>query len=707
MQKNNLYKEGGSMKRNNWDNLSYKDKAEIMKVAIANGITVLPEIKNAYNKFANGGNINSNDSEYYDYLSKLADKKAKDWGEDPDKVFLDMLNDNTYNYRAFWDNDREAANKMLTADPEAHFTDIGKTVYHPTFSNESIYSGKVSDYNPRGTIGGSWDNSDGVDWYIPSRSQFKNNDFSLERTEDYLNRNGSSTFLDMRNSPKSTLNSTNGLSVEDLRYLQEGLKPSFLPELNNLRLKEKDNEILRNPDEITNTTLPEVVVTAKRKKPTNLLQDFGFIKPSLTDDSIKPIETIDDRIIEKPKEEDDEIVDNSEELTGNMLPEIVVTAKRKNFSNLISPQINNSPKSVDSVDLIKQLDSIKPFTDIPINLKVEEDNRVIEKPKVEIPKREVNSNAWNTSTLEVYNNPTQDTLFMNPQKEMLAYGGKVNKDVSTNQQRAMRYLLSKGMNEIGAYAILGTLQAESGLNPSIKAKMKGDDGEGLAQWTGSRKKDFWDTLERIEPGSRKKYKNIVDVPLERQLDVILQERPEITQAINNSRTIDQATHYMLAGYENGGGGINNMASKQQIDNIYGKWNNGYNNQFNTRVRNANNMLGMYIDPSSYQIQNTFFDDINNQLAEANASSPYQEEMEDPELLYKAPSIDVDALRSQIHDSNRNNEDFFPYDPKQEALENAQKFNTAMSMMGMQSPFMGLHDSGGYGLLDYVNQIYSN
>jgi len=45
---------------------------------------------------------------------------------------------------------------MLTANPNAHFTDIGKTVYHPTFSNESIYSGKVSDYNPRGTIGGSW-----------------------------------------------------------------------------------------------------------------------------------------------------------------------------------------------------------------------------------------------------------------------------------------------------------------------------------------------------------------------------------------------------------------------------------------------------------------------------------------------------------------------------------------------------------------------
>jgi len=50
--------------------------------------------------------------------------------------------------------------KILTADPKAHFTDIGKTVYHPTFSNESSYSGKVSDFNPRGTVGGSWNEED-------------------------------------------------------------------------------------------------------------------------------------------------------------------------------------------------------------------------------------------------------------------------------------------------------------------------------------------------------------------------------------------------------------------------------------------------------------------------------------------------------------------------------------------------------------------
>jgi hypothetical protein len=42
---------------------------------------------------------------------------------------------------------------------EGHFVDTYKTAYHPTFSEESMYSGKRSQYNPEGIIGGSWDES--------------------------------------------------------------------------------------------------------------------------------------------------------------------------------------------------------------------------------------------------------------------------------------------------------------------------------------------------------------------------------------------------------------------------------------------------------------------------------------------------------------------------------------------------------------------
>jgi hypothetical protein len=45
-----------------WDDLSIKEKADIMGVAISNGITTLPEIKAKYNEFAEGGELSD---EYY------------------------------------------------------------------------------------------------------------------------------------------------------------------------------------------------------------------------------------------------------------------------------------------------------------------------------------------------------------------------------------------------------------------------------------------------------------------------------------------------------------------------------------------------------------------------------------------------------------------------------------------------------------------
>lgn len=53
------YEEGGSLNNPDWDNLSISDKAEMMKVAIANGITTLPEIRKTYNEFAKGGRMNA------------------------------------------------------------------------------------------------------------------------------------------------------------------------------------------------------------------------------------------------------------------------------------------------------------------------------------------------------------------------------------------------------------------------------------------------------------------------------------------------------------------------------------------------------------------------------------------------------------------------------------------------------------------------
>lgn len=160
-----------------WNDLTMKKKASLIKEAIKHDMLKLSDIKNNYD-----------DGGYLSYIEQLAKKKAKDWEKDEDEVLTMLLNDNTYNYKAFYDNNREQALAMLTENPEVHFSDVGKTVYHPTFSNESIYSGKKSDYNPRGTVGGRWENSE----YRPSYSQIINEDFDYNKTKDYLEGSGES-----------------------------------------------------------------------------------------------------------------------------------------------------------------------------------------------------------------------------------------------------------------------------------------------------------------------------------------------------------------------------------------------------------------------------------------------------------------------------------------------------------------------------------
>lgn len=115
---------------------------------------------------------------YYDYMEKLAANKAKEWKQGYDQTLLEMLNDNTYNYRAMYD-------KYGGDDTshEGHFTDEFKTSYHPTFSNQSMYSGAKSQYNPTGVTGGSWSDNDSV-YHIGDR--WGSPGFNAFKTRDYL-----------------------------------------------------------------------------------------------------------------------------------------------------------------------------------------------------------------------------------------------------------------------------------------------------------------------------------------------------------------------------------------------------------------------------------------------------------------------------------------------------------------------------------------
>lgn len=129
--------------------------------------------------------------DFYTWLDQIADKKAQEWTQAPmkplsaDEVYTEMLNDPTYNYKTFYEGRPFMANAMLYAPAFAHFDDYAKTMYHPTFSNQSVYSGRVSDYNPYGIVGGSW-NEEGTE-YTPSMSQLANY-WNYNKTRNYLDR---------------------------------------------------------------------------------------------------------------------------------------------------------------------------------------------------------------------------------------------------------------------------------------------------------------------------------------------------------------------------------------------------------------------------------------------------------------------------------------------------------------------------------------
>lgn len=118
--------------------------------------------RNARKWHADGGPL---DREYYTIMEKVANENYKNWGfSNPDQALVHALNDNTYDYKGYY-----SKYPQSNANSETHWTDEFKTVYHPTFSDESVYSNKKSEFNPEGLKGGHWFGEQ----FIPSKWQKK------------------------------------------------------------------------------------------------------------------------------------------------------------------------------------------------------------------------------------------------------------------------------------------------------------------------------------------------------------------------------------------------------------------------------------------------------------------------------------------------------------------------------------------------------
>lgn len=146
-----------------WNDLSMAERANIIALGVQSGVTDLNDIRKGYNSFARGG--------YTKWKERI--KEHKD---------IDIDNDPTYDYEGFYNSDPDRAWDMLNKGSDAHFIDEYKTALHPSFSNQSIYSGHVNKFNPKGIVGGTWidDNH-----YQLSQPQF-DNDWDTDATFNYF-----------------------------------------------------------------------------------------------------------------------------------------------------------------------------------------------------------------------------------------------------------------------------------------------------------------------------------------------------------------------------------------------------------------------------------------------------------------------------------------------------------------------------------------
>lgn len=143
------------------------------------------------------------------------------------------------------------------------------------------------------------------------------------------------------------------------------------------------------------------------------------------------------------------------------------------------------------------------------------------------------------------------------------------------QKSAFDYFKSElGLTDAQAAGLVGTLTSESKMNPGAVNRLPGggsDGGEGIAQWTGSRKGPILNYLRQI---SGKPYNRISQASLGEQLKAIAWEyktkRPNSLNLLRSMTSAHDAAQEVLSSFENGGDGVS--ASRGQLDGYDGGFN---------------------------------------------------------------------------------------------------------------------------------------
>lgn len=119
--------------------------------------------------------------------SKARNSGYYDWAKNTSSNLGISFIDPTYDYRAYYNYITPYERNLIRFAPQGtHFTDIGKTTKHPTFSNESKYSNKK-------TPGGTWNGN----VFVPAIWQFGNN--GNDKRNKYMKGSGEGYFDGRKN----------------------------------------------------------------------------------------------------------------------------------------------------------------------------------------------------------------------------------------------------------------------------------------------------------------------------------------------------------------------------------------------------------------------------------------------------------------------------------------------------------------------------
>lgn len=186
-----------------------------------------------------------------------------DWARNTSSNLGISFIDPTYDYRSYYNSVTPYERNLVRFAPQGtHFTDIGKTIKHPTFSNESKYSNKK-------TPGGTWNGN----VFVPAIWQFGNNGNAIRNK--YMKGSGEGYFngtVDVFPTyrKKHSLGGRSSRPVEGMRPKAAiGIHVPFNKRYTSI-YDAPDYDDINGGNALGNN---EVTVTAKRIKPT-------FLKPN-------------------------------------------------------------------------------------------------------------------------------------------------------------------------------------------------------------------------------------------------------------------------------------------------------------------------------------------------------------------------------------------------------------------------------------------